>query len=60
MGRLTNSIIETTESSTKPSGKHKTFRIPVSNGIFEHYPVLKDSIWLLLWYIDRTTQGEGR
>lgn len=33
----------------------KTFRIPVSTGIFEHYPKIGEAIWLLLYYIDRTT-----
>jgi hypothetical protein len=40
----------------------KTFRIPVSTGIFEHCPHILDSVWLFLWYIDKTTSesnGEG-
>jgi hypothetical protein len=34
----------------------KTYRIPISNGIFEHYKRLKDSRWLLDLYIDWTTK----
>jgi hypothetical protein len=45
-----------TTSSPGSTEKEKTFRIPVSNGIFEHYVHLRDALWLLLWYIDRTTQ----
>lgn len=34
----------------------KTFRIPVSNGIFEHYRRMGNAIWLFLWFIDKTTK----
>jgi hypothetical protein len=34
----------------------KKFRIPVSNGIFAHHNKLKGAIWLLIWYIDKTTK----
>lgn len=34
----------------------RTFRIPVSTGIFDHYPEIGDAIWLLLFYIDKTTE----
>ena len=29
--------------------------IRVSKGIFEHYPVIGQALWLFLWYIDKTT-----
>src|SRR5215831_7468193 len=38
--------------------KRKTYRIPISNGIFEHYGALKDAIWLFQLYIDWTTKEE--
>ena len=37
-------------------GTNKTFRIPVSTGLFEHYPRIEESIWFFLWAIDKTTQ----
>jgi hypothetical protein len=37
-------------------GTSKTFRIPVSTGLFEHYPKIEESIWFFLWAIDKTTQ----
>lgn len=43
-------------------GAEGTFRIPVSTGILDHYKKLKSSVWLLFWYIDKTTKepnGEG-
>ena len=53
----------TKQTVTAEETKSKTFRFPVSNGIFAHYPRLKDSIWLLLYYIDKTTRevddGDG-
>jgi hypothetical protein len=54
------SQIESSTQATAPARVTEqprgTFKIPVSNGIFEHYSKLKDAIWLLLWYIDRTTK----
>ncbi len=50
-------------SSGKERRDEKTYRIHVSTGIFEHCPDMLDSVWLFLWYIDRTTEesnGEGR
>lgn len=44
------------ESSPKEEARGKTYRIPISNGIFEHYPKLKDAMWLLLLYVDWTTK----
>jgi hypothetical protein len=41
------------KSSAVP--KRKTYRIPISNGIFEHYERLKDARWLLDLYVDWTT-----
>src|ERR1017187_3652814 len=41
----------TPRDSEKP-----TFRIPVSTGIFEHWRDIREAIWLLLWYIDKTTR----
>lgn len=40
-------------------GAKGTYRISVSTGIFEHYKKLKSSIWLLLWYVDKTTMEEN-
>ena len=40
-------------------GAEGTFRIPVSTGILDHYKKLKSSIWLLLWYVDKTTVEEN-
>jgi len=42
--------------------EQRTFRIPVSTGIFEHYKTIGEAIWLLLFLVDRTTKevhGEG-
>ena len=49
---------QTKESVAKleQSASRKTFRIPVSTGIFEHYPKIGEAIWLLLFYVDRTTE----
>ena len=49
---------QTNESVANPgqSASRKTFRIPVSTGIFEHYPKIGEAIWLLLFYVDRTTE----
>jgi hypothetical protein len=51
---LQNTLAVSPQSSEKTHGK--TYRIPVSNGIFEHYPRLKDSRWLLDLYVDWTTR----
>ncbi len=34
----------------------KTYSIPISNGLLEHYATIGDAIWLLLHYIDKTTK----
>jgi hypothetical protein len=34
----------------------KTFSIPVSNGLLEHCAVMKEAVWLFMWYIDKTTK----
>jgi len=44
------------KSSEKEKHDGKNFRIPISNGIFEHYARLKDARWLLDLFIDWTTQ----
>jgi hypothetical protein len=44
---------QTTQIS-KP--REKNFRIPISNGIFEHYGRLKDARWLLDLFVDWTTK----
>jgi hypothetical protein len=44
------------KSADRGGTNEKTFRIPVSTGIFEHCPNMLDSIWLFLWYIDKTTK----
>ncbi len=51
-----NTLAVSLESSEKEKPRGKTYRIPVSNGIFEHYPRLKDSRWLLDLYVDWTTK----
>jgi hypothetical protein len=43
-------------SSEKEGRNAKTFRIPISNGIFEHYGRLKDARWLLDLFVDWTTK----
>jgi hypothetical protein len=45
-----------TLSSGKEKSNAKTFRIPISNGIFEHYARLKDARWLLDLFVDWTTK----
>jgi hypothetical protein len=58
-----NNLALSPQSSGKDRANEKTYRIPVSTGIFEHCPDMLDSVWLFLWYIDRTTKengGEGR
>ncbi|MHB8486603.1 MAG: hypothetical protein ACYDCM_12885 [Candidatus Acidiferrales bacterium] len=42
-------------TSVENCASRKTFRIPVSTGVFEHYPKIGEAIWLLLFYVDRTT-----
>lgn len=44
------------KSRGKEGANEKTFRISVSTGIFEHCPDMLDSLWLFLWYIDKTTK----
>src|ERR1700722_575513 len=34
----------------------QTFRIPVSNGLFEHCAAMGEAIWYFLWCIDKTTK----
>jgi len=50
------------EVSTAGGFHGKTYRIPVSTGIFEHCSKIKDALWLFLWYIDKTTTSgtEGK
>ena len=43
-------------ASVEDSASRKTFRIPVSTGIFEHYPKIGEAIWLLLFCVVRTTE----
>lgn len=51
------SVTDNRSGSTRKSQPiRKTFRLPVSTGIFEHYQALGDAIWLLLWLIDATTE----
>ncbi|HEV2488622.1 MAG TPA: hypothetical protein VGT03_02350 [Candidatus Acidoferrales bacterium] len=40
-------------ASTAPQ---RTYRIPISTGIFDHYPEIGEALWLLLFYIDKTTE----
>jgi hypothetical protein len=51
-----NTLAVSLESSEKEKPRGKTYRIPVSNGIFEHYPKLKDARWLLDLFVDWTTK----
>ncbi len=51
--------IDITIAQKQSTGKPKSFRIPVYTGIFEHYNKIGDALWLLLYYIDKTTrEGE--
>jgi len=43
-------------SSGKGRRDEKNFKIPISNGIFEHYGRLKDARWLLDLFVDWTTK----
>ncbi len=57
-----STLAETNQSSEKDRVDEKTYRIPISTGIFKHCPDMLDSVWLFLWYIDKTTKetnGEG-
>lgn len=58
-----NTLALEQQSSRKEKGDGKTYRIPISNGIFEHYQKLKDARWLLDLYVDWTTKeipsGDG-
>lgn len=52
-----NSTAQSNEKSSEKEGRNaKTFRIPISNGIFAHYSRLKDARWLLDLYVDWTTK----
>jgi hypothetical protein len=54
---MTNSALAAEpQSSEKEKSRVKTYRIPISNGIFEHYPKLKDARWLLDLFVDWTTK----
>lgn len=38
-----------------------SFWFPVYEGVFEHAPIIRDAIWLFLWFIARTTwEQDGR
>jgi hypothetical protein len=47
--------INTTTVERLATEKPKSFRIPVYSGIFEHYQEIGDAVWLLMFYVDRTT-----
>jgi hypothetical protein len=48
------------QSGEKDGANEKTYRIPISTGVFEHCPKMRDALWLFLWYIDKTThEDEG-
>jgi hypothetical protein len=54
---MKNSTAQSSRKSREKEARNaKTFRIPISNGIFEHYERLKDSRWLLDLYVDWTTK----
>ena len=52
--------VEAKMEEVKGAGGKRNFVIPVSNGIFEHCKKIKGAIWLLLWYIDKTTFEEEK
>jgi hypothetical protein len=58
-----NPLAAEPQSSEKEKSPGKTYRIPISNGIFEHYPKLKVARWLLDLFVDWTTKevpaGDG-
>jgi hypothetical protein len=59
---MQNNSARAAKSSVKELANEKSYRISVSTGIFEHCPDMLASVWLFLWYIDRTTKesnGEG-
>ena len=35
----------------------KTFNVPVSNGLLEHCPRMRDSVWLFIYLLDKQTRG---
>jgi hypothetical protein len=47
--------VESRKSSAREDRSGKNFRIPISNGIFEHYAQIRDALWLFAWYVDKTT-----
>lgn len=51
-----NKPAEPPSSIGKEYRRGKNFRIPISNGIFEHYGRLKDARWLLDLFVDWTTR----
>ena len=53
---MKNFNTQSSEVKKKERSHAKTFRIPISNGIFEHYGRLKDARWLLDLYVDWTTK----
>src|SRR5580692_6320068 len=59
---MKNNAAAAVKSSGKDRANEKTYRISLSNGILEHCPDMLDSVWLFIWYIDKTTlekNGEG-
>jgi hypothetical protein len=56
-----NNLAEVVPSSGKQHSNEKTYRIPISTGIFDHYSAIGDALWLFLWYIDKTTtEGDSK
>jgi hypothetical protein len=51
-----NSKPTTVGVSSEKNKSKKNYPIPISNGIFEHYPRLKDARWLLDLFVDWTTR----
>jgi len=55
---MQNNTAVVSKSRKKEGAYEKTFRIPISTGLFEHCPDMLDAIWLFMWYIDKTTEEE--
>lgn len=53
---MQNNAAVAATSSKKDRANEKTYRIPISNGIFAHYPRLRDARWLLDLFVDWTTR----
>jgi hypothetical protein len=56
---MQNNTAVTAKSRGEEGANGKTFRIPISTGILSHYDAIRDSFWLFVWYVDKTTKEEN-